>query len=134
MASANLLGFSMLELRNGGAITANSMVKHDTTANYAVACTTRTELPIGVCVDTGSSTANAEQVRIQTHGIAKVRAGATITVGQELMVKDGGTGELTPVTADSTYVTCAKALEAGATGEIIAVLLLTPVGAGPANT
>ena len=134
MASANLLGFSMLEFRNGGAITANSMVKHDTTANYVVACTARTDLGIGVCVDTGSATANAEQVRVQTHGIAKVRYGNTVTVGQELMVKDGGTGELTPVTADSTYVTVAKALEAGASGEICAVLLVTPVGAGPANS
>ena len=59
--------------------------------------------------------------------------GATVTVGQELMVKAGGTGEL-DVAAGATANTCAKALQAGASGDIIAVLLTTPKGRGQPNS
>lgn len=133
MAFQNQLGTSYAPFLNGGAITANSMVKLDTTEGRVVACTAIADLPIGVCVSTGSSTAGADQVSVQIFGIAKVRYGATITVGQELMVKASGTGEL-DVASGATAVTVAKALEAGASGEIHAVLLLGPVGAGPANS
>lgn len=133
MAFANDLGIAMAPFSNGGAITANSMVKLHTTAGQVVACTAITDLPIGVCVDTGSATAGAEQVRVQMMGIAKCRIGATVAVGDELMVKSGGTGEL-DVAAGATAVSVAKALQAGVSGDIIAVLLLGPVGKGPANS
>ena len=133
MASANLLGTSMAPFLNGGAIVANSMVTLDTTTGRVVACTAITDLPIGVCVDTGSSTAGAEQVRVQLYGLAKVRYGNTITAGQELMVKSGGTGEL-DVAAGATAVTVAKAIEGGASGDICTVLLCTPCAKAPANS
>lgn len=134
MAFVNDLGIAMVPFRNGGAITANSMVKLDTTAGRVVACTAITDLPIGVCVDTGSSTADAEQVRVQMYGIAKCRIGTGgCTVGQELMVLGSGTGQLA-VAAGATAITVAKALEAGSDGETVAVLLLGPVGLGAANS
>src|SRR3990167_2844412 len=117
----------ILPFLNGGAITANSMVKLDTTEGRVVAATAIADLPIGVALDTGTSTAGADQIRVQIKGIAKVRAGATITVGQELMVKASGTGEL-DVAAGATANTVGKALQAGASGETIAVLLVGPVG------
>lgn len=131
MAFYNDLGVSMAPFLSGGAITANSMVKLDTTEGRVVACTEPTDVAIGACVDTAA--AAGEQVRVQLFGIAKVRAGATITVGQELEVKTGGTGEL-DVAGGATAFTVAKALQAGASGETIAVLLNTPVAKGPANT
>jgi hypothetical protein len=107
------------------------MVKLDTTAGRVVAATAITDTVIGACVDTAA--AAGDQVRVQLYGVAKVRYGATITVGQELMVKSGGTGEL-DVAAGATAFTCAKALEGGASGEICAVLLSGPVSKGPANS
>jgi hypothetical protein len=133
MAHSNDLGVASLQFRNGGAITANSMVTLDTTAGRVVACTAITDTPVGVCMDTGSSTAGNEQVRVQIFGVAKCRIGDTVTVGQELMVKGSGTGELV-LAAGATANTCAKALEAGASGDIVAVLLLGPVGQGRANS
>ena len=130
MPLSNDLGIAMAQFVAGGNITANSFVKLDTTAGQVVACTAITDKPIGVCVDTGTS---GVQVRVQLYGAAKVRAGATITVGQELMVKGSGTGEV-DVAAGATAYSCAKALTGGASTEIISVLLLGPVGAGPANT
>jgi hypothetical protein len=123
-------GSSPLSFIAGGNITANSMVKLDTTEGQVVACTALTDLPIGVCMDTGTA---GLQVRVQVLGKAKVRYGATITVGQELMVKDSGTGELN-VASGATAVSCAKALQGGASGETCLVLLLGPVGKGPANS
>lgn len=130
MAFANDLGVAMAPFIAGGSITADSMVKLDTTEGQVVAATAITDAVIGVCVDTASS---GDQVRVQLFGVAKVRAGATITAGQELMVKSGGTGEL-DVAAGATAFTCAKALQAGASGETIAVLLATPVAKAPANS
>ena len=57
MAFSNDQGVAYLQFSNGGAITANSMVTLDTTEGRVVACTAITDQPIGVCVDTGSSTA-----------------------------------------------------------------------------
>lgn len=131
MAFANDLNVSMIGFVAGGTITANSMVKLDTTTGQVVAATAITDPVIGVSVDT--ATAAGQHVKVQMFGVAKVRYGATITVGQELMVKAAGTGEL-DVAAGATAFTCAKALEGGASGDTCAVLLCTPVRKGPANT
>ncbi len=130
MPLSNDLGIAMAQFVAGGNITANSFVKLDTTAGQVVACTAITDKPIGVCVDTGTA---GLQVRVQMYGIAKVRAGDTLTVGMELMVKGSGTGEVAEA-AGATAYSCGKCISAGAVNETISVLLLGPVGAGPANT
>mgnify|MGYP001587425118 CR=1 FL=1 len=127
MAYENVLGIGDQPFTNGGAITANSFVKLDTTAGRVVACTAIADNPIGVCRDTGSATAGNEQLRVATipGTIVKVRYGATITVGQSLMVKASGTGEV-DVAAGATAFVVAEAIEAGASGEICSVILRSP--------
>jgi len=127
----NFAGASPLPFIAGGAITANSMVKVDTTAGQVVACTAITDAAIGVCLD--GAAASGEQVLVQIFGVAEVRAGATITAGQELMVKNSGTGEL-DVAAGATARSVGWALQGGASGDTIAVLLAGPAPKAPPNS
>lgn len=134
MAHANDLGIGMAPFVSGGVIVANSMVKLDTTEGRVIACTAMADLPIGVSVD--GATAAGEQVRVQIMGIAKARLQDTVsTIGAELCVFDGGTGGLDAAgSLGASVVVCAKALQAGVSGDIITVILLGPVGLSPANT
>ena len=68
MAFQNDLGVASVQFSNGGSITANSMVTLDTTEGRVVACTAIADLPIGVCQNTGSATAGADQLSVQCYG------------------------------------------------------------------
>lgn len=66
----------------------------------------------------------AEAATVMVQGVSKVKAGATITIGQRLMVATdvNGAGVMVPATAGNYQV--AQALEAAVAGDIFTAILV----------
>ena len=132
MAKANLIGTSCAPFTCNGVITANHFVKVHTTAGQVIKSDAIADLSIGVAQ--GTTAAPGTQLAVQMYGVAKAVLGTGgATVGQELMVIAGESGAVGPASGP-TAVTVCVALEAGASGSTVAVLLKTPCGKRPANT
>jgi len=132
MAKANLIGTSCAPFTCNGVITANHFVKVHTTAGQVIKSNAIADLSCGVAQNT--TTATGDQITVQIYGVAKAVLGTGgATVGQELMVIASESGAVGPASG-ATAVTVCVALEAGDSGETIAVLLKTPCGKRPANT
>lgn len=131
MADYNLLGVSPYSFKAGGTISKGQPVKLDgTTARQVVACDAIADLCIGIAMIDASS---GDELPIQTHGVAKCLAGATITINAEQMVEvtSGRVVDATGATARSIGV----ALQAAADGDLFEVLLAhLPNVKGPANS
>ena len=129
-AAANQSGVVPRSFTAGAAVTAFSVVKYDSTEGQVIHTTAITEDVVGVAQAT---VASGLQVPVITMAGAtvKVRAGATITVGQELMPKAAGDGTV-DVAAGATAVSCGVAISAGASGETI-LMMLRPGVKSPAN-
>lgn len=131
MANYNLQGVSPVSFIAGGSITANRLVKADTTQGQVVVTTAITDAPLGVALETASS---GGLVPVQMYGKAKLTAAAAISVGAQVMADSGGGGKIATASG-ATAVSCGIALEAaGADGDIIEVQLVTPNVKGPANS
>jgi len=104
----------------GGAITANRFVKLSAD-NTVVQSAAATDASLGVAFATVASTDPA--VEVITHGIAKVEAGAAVSVGDQV-ISDGSGRAIT--TAGATDIVCGKALEAAAAGGVMISVLIGP--------
>lgn len=116
----------------GAAITANRLVKLDSTAGQVIVTTAITEQVVGIALDT---VASGELVSVLTMSGAKgkVTASAAISLGAEVMPTASGAGKCATA-AGATAVSCGIALSAaGADGDIIEVLL-RPSVKSPANS
>lgn len=115
----------------GAAITANRLVKYDTTEGQVIQTTAITDIAIGVSLQT---VASGEQVSIQTAGVAKLTASAAIALGAQVMPTASGAGKVsTSAGATARSVGIAETL-ADADLEIIKVRLDVPNLNGAANT
>jgi len=106
-----------------GALAANKLCKIDSNGQF-VAASAATDEPIGVSFEA----ANADYVfPLQINGIARVKLGGTVDEGDWLVSDASGyavaraTMDATP---DAVYGVIGRALEAGVSDDIIAVLLM----------
>lgn len=114
----------------GGTITANRLVKLDSTAGQVIVTTTITEQVVGIALDT---VASGELVSVLTMSGAKgkVTASAAISLGAEVM--PGASGKCATA-AGATAISCGIAASAaGADGDIIEVIF-RPSVKSPANS
>lgn len=115
----------------GGSITANRLVKQDTTENQVIATAAITDEPIGVSLGTYAS---ADVGEFQTTGVARLEAAAAISLGAEVMPDGGGGGKIATA-AGATAQSIGIALQAaGGAGEIIKVKLALPGAKRPPNS
>lgn len=130
MGAPKYVEAQVVTMKAGGAITANRLVKLDSTEGQVVVTTAITDVVFGVALNTvASGAAVSIEVGPTT---TKVTAGATITVGQQLMPLASGAGKVA-VSAGATAVDCGTAAMAGGDGEIIE-MVLRPMGKSPANS
>jgi hypothetical protein len=102
----------------------------ENSSGSAAVCNAATDIPLGCIVDGATSTAGRSAIAICGSGvIAMVKvtgtSPGTITLGTYLTVKNDGT-----VQADAGSggrVRVARAVEAGAAGELIAAVLIDPI-------
>lgn len=116
----------------GGAITANRLVKADSTAGQVIVTTAITDRILGVALKT---VASGEQVEVMLGSgmTAKVTASDAVSLGAEVMPTASGAGKCVTA-AGATAVSCGIALSASAAdGEVIEVLL-RPSVKSPANS
>lgn len=120
---------NVISRKAGGAITANRVVKLDSTEGQVVHTTAITEAVFGASLNTVASGA---AVSIETgRTIVKLTASAAISLGDRVM--PGASGKIATA-AGATAIDCGIALQAaGGDGEIISVLL-NPMGKSPVNT
>ena len=131
MAQSNQLGFSNTGWVAGAAIAKNVMVKLDTTAGQVIVTTAITEVAFGVTLT--STSAAGQTITVQQHGIAKVTASGIIALGAQVVASTDGKVE-TFTGIGATAISCGVALTAaGAAGDVIEVMLATPVVFGPTN-
>lgn len=115
----------------GAAITANRLVKQDTTEGQVIATAAITDTPIGVSIGTYATNDVGE---FQTHGVARLEAASAISLGDEVMPDGGGGGKIATASG-ATAKSIGQALQAaGGPGEIIKVKLNLPAVKGPANS
>lgn len=127
MATYNPLNVDFFSMPAGGTIAQGALCK--LSSGTLVVTTAITDDVIGVAV---TSAVSGDNVSVQMFGIAKVLAGATITAGQELMPIAAATGRA-DVAAGATAKSIGFALDAGAAGELIRVVLRLSAK-GPANS
>ena len=121
---------NVVAMKAGGAITANRVVKLDSTEGQVVVTTAITEAVFGVALNTVASGA-AVSVETGSGAIVKLTASAAISVGDRLM--PGASGKVATA-AGATALDCGVALSAaGADNEII-YARLNPMGRSPVNT
>lgn len=131
MAQSNMQGVSPAGYIAGGTITANRLVKLDSTAGQVVATTAITDVAVGAAL---TSAVSGGTVAVQSFGKVKLTASAAITVGAQVMPTATGDGKVVTA-AGATARSIGVALEAsGADGDIIEVLLVAPIGNGAANS
>jgi len=120
----------VIAMKANGAVTANRVVKADTTEGQVLHTTAITEPVFGVALNTAADT-EAVSVEIGSGAIVKLTASAAISVGDRLM--PGANGKVATA-AGATAIDCGIALSAaGADGEIITAKL-NPMGKSPVNT
>lgn len=116
---------------SGAAITANRLVKNDTTEGQVIATAAITDMPIGVSLGTYASTDVGE---FQTAGVARIEAASAISLNDQVMPDGGGGGKIATA-AGATARSIGVAMQAaGGAGEIIRVKLHLPPVSGPVNT
>lgn len=135
-ASQNYETSNVTEYLAAADITANGFVKYgtvdSTTGNPTVTpCTAITDVAIGVATVTVSS---GQMCRVQTAGVAKVRAtAAAISAGDQVMC--GAAGRcLTAAGATAVSQGIAETAAGGTVDEVIPVRLAVPNLKGPANS
>lgn len=102
-----------------GAISQRRIVTVGASDNAVAQATGDTAALVGVALDDYS---DGEAATIQVTGVAKIEAGASITRGA--MVTSNGSGQATTLgTTAGTRHAIGIALESGASGEVISVLL-----------
>jgi hypothetical protein len=115
----------------GGAITANRLVKQDTTEGQVVVTTAITDAPIAVSL---STLASGDIGDFQTTGVARIEAASAISLNDQVMPDSGGGGKIATA-AGATAETIGIALQAaGGAGEIIKVKLALPGAKRPPNS
>lgn len=132
MATSNSLGTSDAGFIAAGAITQYSFVKINSTNNTVAACTAITDAPDGIAQTAATAAGDHVTVRTINGSISKLRYGATIDSGEELMVKGSGTGEAA-VAAGATAFSAAKAIVSGVSGDI-GTVIFRPTLKSPANS
>lgn len=130
-ASQNFQGVAPLSLKAGAAITANRVVKLDSTEGQVIHSTAITDLPMGVALQT---VASGEQVSVQTIGIAKCVAGAAIALGAEVMCTASGDGKVTTAAGATARSIGVAMQDASGDGAIVTVRIGGPGLKTPANS
>lgn len=122
---------NVLSRKAGGNITANRLVKLDSTEGQVVVTTAITDPVFGAALNTVSSGA---AVSVETgRTVVKLTAAGAISVGARVMPDGGGGGKIA-ASSGATALDCGVALqEATGDGQIISVLL-QPMGKSPVNT
>lgn len=121
---------NVVAMKANGTVTANRVVKANTTEGEVLHTTAITEAVFGVALNT-VSTGQAVSVETGAGAIVKMVASAAISVGDRLM--PGANGKVATA-AGATAIDCGVALSAaGADGEVI-VARLNPMGKSPVNT
>lgn len=116
----------------GGAITANRLVKLDSTAGQVVVTSAITDVVVGVALNTAASGGQVE-VLVGSGHTQKVCASDAISLGAQVMPTASGSGKCVTA-AGATAVSCGIALSASAAdGEFIEVQL-RPSVKSPANS
>jgi hypothetical protein len=131
MGAPTNVELNVVSMKAGGAVTANRVVKLDSTEGQVIVTTAITDSAFGVSLNTVASGA-AVSIETGSGAIVKVTAGGTIAVGDKLMPKASAAGKV-DVAAGATAVDCGVAMSAGGDGEII-VMRLNPMGKSPANS
>lgn len=130
MGAPTSVELQVVAMKANGTVTANRVVKANTTEGEVLHTTAITEAVFGVALNT-VSTGQAVSVEIGNGAIVKLTASAAIAVGDRLM--PGASGKVATA-AGATAVDCGVALSAaGADGEIITAKL-NPMGKSPVNT
>lgn len=131
MAQSNVLGFSPTGWVAGGTIPVNTMVKLHSVEGQVVVTTAITSVPFGVAM---TSAVSGGTLKVQQHGVAKVTASGVIALGAQVVASANGKVE-TFTGVGATAISAGVALTAAAAdGDVIEVMLATPVVFGPANT
>lgn len=131
MGAPTYVPLNVVARKAGGAITANRLVKLDSTEGQVVATGAITDVAFGVALNTVASGA---AVSIETgRTIVKLTAGAPISLGAQIMPQGSAGGKII-TSAGATAIDCGTALQAaGGDGEVISVLF-NPMGKSPANS
>jgi len=123
-------GIAPLSFKAGAAVTINALVKLNTTADEVIVTSAITQVVIGVALNAAAA---GESVAVQTHGIAKCVAGASISLGAQVMPEASGAGDVVTA-AGATAISCGIALAAADEGDIFPVLLSSGTVNAPANS
>lgn len=130
MAESNFLGVSPQSFVAGGVVPINVLVMLHSVEGQVVVTTGITSLGLGAAT---ISAASGGLVSVQQFGKAKLTAGAAISLGAQLMPAAAG-GGLVETAAGATAKSIGVALQAaGASGDVIEVLLAVPPVFGPVN-
>jgi len=114
MAAPTYIELQRISRTANGTVTANRLVKLNTTANEVLATAAITEVAFGVAQSTVASGLQVD-VEVGSGAIVKLVASGSIAVGDALMPAAAG-GGLVSTLAGATAVTCGQALEAAADG------------------
>lgn len=116
----------------GAAITANRLVKLDTTAGKVIVTTAITDVVVGVALNTAAADGQVE-VLVASGYTTKVCTSGAVSLGDQVMPTASGSGKC--VTASgATAISCGQAMSASAAdGEFIEVQL-RPSVKSPANS
>lgn len=120
---------NVIAMKANGTVTANRVVKANTTEGEVLHTTAITEPVFGVALNTVAS-GQAVSVEVGSGAIVKLTASAAIAVGDRLM--PGANGKVATA-AGATAIDCGVALSAAAADGEIIYARLNPMGKSPVN-
>lgn len=103
-----------ITMKANGAVTANRLVKIDTTEGQVLHTTGITEVAFGVAQETVADAA-AVEVEVGSGAIVRMVASGAITAGDALMPAAAGGGKVSTLSGN-TAVTCGQAIQGAADG------------------
>jgi len=133
-AVQNLESGNVASYKATAALTANTLVKYDTSNEGQVVTTAAiTDIAIGVVT---TSPAAGDMCEVQTGGVAKVTAAGAIAIGAEVCPNSATGGRVIAASGQGATARVIGIAEsaAGGAGEVIRVRLKVPNLGGPANT
>ncbi len=113
----------------GGAIPIGSLCKYDTTEGAVVVCSAITDFVVGVATGTYAS---GDICVLQTRGVAKVIAGASISLGGQVMPKGSATAGTADAAGGATAQSCGIAEQDAASGGLFKMRIVQGLK-GPPN-
>lgn len=119
-----MMNRQILSFRAGAAISAARMVKFDSSDNVVIQATAVGDSILGVVANENFDVASGETVDVVTSGVARVKAGGTITRGALVTTDASGQAVAAAPAAGTNNSVLGRALASAASGDLVDVLII----------